>query len=293
MKSNTVVNLFAVVLVGFLFSGCSHGHKDHHHDHHKAHHACQHDGDSKTCSDKSHEHDAHGHEGHACGHKDANECKHKDGECDCKKGDGQKGAAHRKHHHHDFSDAEKYAKRFNDPARSKWQNPKGIIEVMAVKPGEKVAEIGAGTGYMLPFLSEAVGAQGAVYALDVEQPLIDYMKKYAKQKGLKNTKVEKIPYDNPSIKDFGLSKVLFLVTWHHVENKDNYVRELSKQLAKGSAVTIVEPDYSKTDRPSMTPPKHFHLTPGEVVTAFEKGDFNCKVANENLKYDVAVVCTRQ
>ncbi|NQZ00285.1 MAG: methyltransferase domain-containing protein [Bdellovibrionales bacterium] len=201
--------------------------------------------------------------------------------------------AHHKHHHHDFSDAEKYAKRFNDTAREKWQNPNGIIEVMGVKPGETVAEIGAGTGYMLPFLSKAVGENGKVYAIDVEQPLIDYMNKYSDQKGLKNVETKKVPYDNPMVSGLGLSRVLFLVTWHHLEKKQKYVRELSKQLASGSTVTVVEPDYTMTGRPAMTPPKHFHVAPEEVRLAFEQGAFDCVVADEQLKFDVAVVCTRK
>ena len=151
---------------------------------------------SVGCSHKhGHRHD-HGH-GHDHGHSEV----HEPG----------------KQHQHDFSNAKKWAQRFNDPARDKWQNPKGIVEIMGVQPGDTVAEVGAGTGYMLPLLSQAVGAKGKVYALDVEQPLVDFMSAYAKERGLKNVVTMKIPLDNPSLQSLGVDRVLMLVAWHHID----------------------------------------------------------------------------
>ena len=43
---------------------------------------------------------------------------------------------------------------FDDPARDEWQKPKEVVAIMGIQPGQTVADIGAGTGYFLPYLSQ-------------------------------------------------------------------------------------------------------------------------------------------
>src|SRR5688572_29365765 len=51
--------------------------------------------------------------------------------------------------HHPFTDPEGLAAKFNDPKRDEWQHPQEIVAALALEPGATVADIGAGTGYMV------------------------------------------------------------------------------------------------------------------------------------------------
>src|SRR5688572_18354399 len=73
--------------------------------------------------------------------------------------------AHGGHGHHPFTDPEGLAAKFNDPKRDEWQHPQEIIAALTLKPGATVADIGAGTGYMVAHLSKAVGERGTVIAI--------------------------------------------------------------------------------------------------------------------------------
>lgn len=60
-----------------------------------------------------------------------------------------------------------------DRNRDGWQRPAEVFGALAVKPGHRVADIGSGFGYFTFRLAARVGAEGKVYAVDVDQKAID------------------------------------------------------------------------------------------------------------------------
>ena len=52
--------------------------------------------------------------------------------------------------------------------RTSWQQPDRVIESLNLAPGAYVADLGAGGGYFLPYLVDAVGSEGKVFAVDVD-----------------------------------------------------------------------------------------------------------------------------
>ena len=79
---------------------------------------------------------------------------------------------HPDHMEHSFADAERYAKSFDDPARDAWQMPERVIAALDLKPGQIVADIGAGTGYFTVRLAKSAAAP-KVYAVDIEATMVD------------------------------------------------------------------------------------------------------------------------
>src|SRR5262245_45875059 len=65
----------------------------------------------------------------------------------------------------------------NVPARDSWQKPKAVVEKLNIKPGSKVADLGAGGGYFTWYLASAVGPEGKVYAVDIDETGLDIIKK--------------------------------------------------------------------------------------------------------------------
>lgn len=141
---------------------------------------------------------------------------------------------------HDFSDAERWAKIFDDPARAEWQKPQEVVELMEIEPGMQVADIGAGTGYFLGFLAAAVGDEGRVLGLDPEQSLVDYMNERAKDAGWSRVRAKQIPFDSPGLPDRSTDRILIVDTWHHIENRAEYAKKLAAALAEGGAVYVVD-----------------------------------------------------
>lgn len=127
--------------------------------------------------------------------------------------------------------------------RDRWQLPTALVGALAIEPGQQVADLGAGEGYFVPHLSAAVGSEGTVYAVEVEEE-----KTTALQGRFPNTPVKVIlgGYDDPQLPDGALDLILIVNTYHHIENRPAYFARLKQDLAPGGRVAIVEPNLELT-----------------------------------------------
>ena len=66
-----------------------------------------------------------------------------------------------------FADVEHWQKVFDNPERDKWQRPAEVVKALGLKKGAVVADLGAGTGYFMPYLSAAAGENGTVFAVSL------------------------------------------------------------------------------------------------------------------------------
>ena len=80
------------------------------------------------------------------------------------------------------------AKNLVDPARDERQRPRDIVDQMGLQPGQSAADVGTGVGFMLPYLSRAVGDKGTVYAGDIQQDFLDQARMRANTVNLTNAK---------------------------------------------------------------------------------------------------------
>ena len=200
-------------------------------------------------------------------------------------GDHHGRAAHSDHMHHDFSDAERWAKVFDDPARDEWQRPLEVVRVCDLRPGMVVADIGAGTGYFVPHLATAVGRTGEVLALDIEQSLIDHMSARFAAAEISNASARVIPTDDPGLAPGSVDRVLIVNTWHHIGARVEYSKKLARGLRPGGRVLVV--DYTM-DAPHG-PPKRHRMPASAVIAELEAAGFTAREAETTLPYQYVVV----
>ena len=83
-------------------------------------------------------------------------------------------------------DAAAFAAEFEEPSRALFRYRAAMAGLMGVKPGMKVGEVGAGSGYLSRYIAGKVGPEGHVYANELEGKMVAYMKDRAATEGLKN-----------------------------------------------------------------------------------------------------------
>jgi ubiquinone/menaquinone biosynthesis C-methylase UbiE len=124
--------------------------------------------------------------------------------------------------------------------RDGWQRPARVIEALELAPGDRVAEIGAGDGYWLPWLSEAVGPTGRVFAVEVEPEKVQGLRDRVERERLDNVVVVFGEYEDPLLPDSGIDVAITCLTYHHIEDRPEYFSRLRSDLAPGGRVAHLD-----------------------------------------------------
>lgn len=126
-------------------------------------------------------------------------------------------------------------------ARDQWQRPNDIIGLLHLSKGSKVADIGSHEGYMTVKLSQAVGATGRVYSVDVLQNRLDKLNDHLKTRDIRNVTTIKGDYENPHLEANLLNGALIIDTYHEMDDHDDMLMHIKSALKIGGRLVICEP----------------------------------------------------
>lgn len=167
---------------------------------------------------------------------------------------------HKHHGHHPrFDDPKKWSSSFDDPARDEWQMPDRIVPSLALRPGDAVADVGAGTGYMAVRFARAL-KDGTVYAVDIEPNMVQHMAERAKAAGIENLRAITGSAASPNLPQ-PVDLVFLLNVYHHLDKRTDYFKRLRSSLKPGGRVAIVD---FRPDAPAGAP-KHMRISAERIT----------------------------
>ena len=183
------------------------------------------------------------------------------------------------------SDVEYWAGVFDDPARDEWQKPIIVFTFLGIQNGTVVADLGAGTGYFTRLLSIQVGTAGKVYAVDVEQAMLDHLRS---REDIVQERVVPIlaePSD-PMLPEGEIDLVLTVNTWHQIKKRTRYVRRLEENLSPEGRVAVI--DFRVGELP-VGPPAGDKVSRDEVIAEFEKAGWRFVAESVALPYQYLLI----
>jgi predicted methyltransferase len=124
--------------------------------------------------------------------------------------------------------------------RDEWQQPARVVEALALEPGDRVADLGAGGGYFTFRLADAVGPEGRVYAVDIDESMTEHVRKRAEKEGRANVVTIQAGPDDPKLPPGEIDLVFTSNTYHHLEDRTAYFARLRPALRGRARVAVVE-----------------------------------------------------
>ncbi len=172
--------------------------------------------------------------------------------------------AEEQHQHRRPDDIKQYLEHLDSTERDRYQKPDKVIEVLKLKPGMAVADLGSGSGYFTRRFIEAVTETGMVYAVDVEPEMLAYAKESVIHMHIPYTAEFILARpDNPNLPFESLDLLFVCNTIHHLEERSKYFSNLKSSLKSGARIAIVDfyPDERSGD---LGFPKH-HLVARDTI----------------------------
>ena len=147
--------------------------------------------------------------------------------------------------------------------RDAWQRPEEVMDKLGIKAGSVVADVGCGSGYFTFHFAARVGAEGKVYAEDVESGVLGKIQARADHEHLKQIEVVQGTAQDPFLPAGKLDAILVMNAYHEMKNYDAMLRGMFKALKPGGVLAII--DHEAEPGQPRSEYQESHRIPAELI----------------------------
>ena len=127
------------------------------------------------------------------------------------------------------------------PEREEEERTDVLVELLELKPGDAVADVGAGSGYFSWRMAKRVGARGAVYAVEIQQEFLDLLMTNMKKRGVAEVVKPTLgTVQNPQLPAASLDLILLVDVYHEFDYPYEMTSAMAKALKPGGRLVFVE-----------------------------------------------------
>lgn len=123
--------------------------------------------------------------------------------------------------------------------RDSWQLPETVVAQLRIEPGMRVADVGAGSGYLLGRLAQAVGPRGVVYAVEVQPALVARLRARVSAEGWSNVVVVQASAAGFVLPE-AIDRAVLLHSYRELAQPIQMLRAIKAWLQPGGRVLTVE-----------------------------------------------------
>jgi ubiquinone/menaquinone biosynthesis C-methylase UbiE len=129
--------------------------------------------------------------------------------------------------------------------RDKVHQPEKVMDLVGVRPGMVIGEVGAGKGYFTFKLSDRVGLSGKIYANDINRSVLRAVRERCERDGVDNIETIIGEVEDPLFPEAALDMVFIVNAFHDLAKPVALLNNLLPSLKPGARVVILDRDPDK------------------------------------------------
>jgi precorrin-6B methylase 2 len=147
-----------------------------------------------------------------------------------------------------------------------------VVAAIGLRPGEVVADIGAGTGIFSVPMARTVGSEGMVLAVEVDAGFLPIIEQKALEARVGNVRTVLGEFTDPRLPRRDIDVAFFHDVLHHIEQREAYLRALAAYMPSGSRIVVVDYDADVPGVPHANQPEML-IRPAEVARWMDAAGF--------------------
>jgi ubiquinone/menaquinone biosynthesis C-methylase UbiE len=159
------------------------------------------------------------------------------------------------------------------------QKPQAVVAMLGIKPGMTVADVGAGAGYMLPYLSAAVGPAGKLIAEDIFPDFLDRARNLAADHQLNNVSFV-LGTEKDARLGSGIDLALLMDVYHHLNYPADSLASLRRSLKTDGRLAVVE-YHRSPEAMNGNAMQHIRLDADDAIKEIEANGFRLMSRSEH------------
>ena len=175
------------------------------------------------------------------------------------------------------------------PERLEEEEPDTALDLLKIKKGSIVADIGAGSGYMTMRLAKRVGDTGTVYANDIQPQMLQMLQRRLQTASVTNVALIQGTIDDPRLPEHTLDLELLVDVYHEFSQPQAMLRHLKDALKPAGRLVLVE--YRK-ENPAIPIRFEHKMTVKEAKSEVEAEGFKLSDVNEELPRQHILIFTK-
>ncbi|HYM10246.1 MAG TPA: methyltransferase [Bryobacterales bacterium] len=165
------------------------------------------------------------------------------------------------------------AKSLSDPHREQQLKPRELVAMLEIQPGSTVIDVGTGIGFMLPYLSEAVGPHGRVIAEDIAADFLEKAKARIQENHLANVSTIHGAERDPKLPQGQADLVFMLDVYHHFNYPAEMLAHIGRALKPGGRLAIADFYKNKRGPQDKDMSHHIRIDRDGVIKELEENGY--------------------
>jgi predicted methyltransferase len=120
------------------------------------------------------------------------------------------------------------------------EQPQLVIDALEIKPGQTIADLGAGSGYYSFRIAPLVGPTGKVLAIDIEPVMLEVIAQRARRERLNNVVTVRSSAQDPNLAPRSVDLLFMVDVYHELEYPYEMMTKVRAALKPGGRVALIE-----------------------------------------------------